>query len=459
MPRFMLAFAFMLLTTLACSLSAERETPEPRVTMTSAFDNVSDDNDPSPTPRVTQTPRPTNTPQRVVSSGGTTACTPRSNWQLYTVAAGDTLGSIARRTGTTISELTTANCLRDPNSINTGQQLRVPVAPQPNTPVPSPTGSLDISPIVANVSGSFELQSGVTVTIRWWGAPTSSGGASFVDFYLTNPDGYTQLMNRDNNLNDGAAFNWIVPPALNGQVSALAYRTNGSVVSQTSNQGVFVRGSNPNQPVSTGYVAVDPYLYAEGGGYTLKTDETTRLSWPEAPRDSARVDFIVRNPDGSTDILGTDNTVMDGTSITWKVPRDLNGALSAIAYHANGTQQAISYAVQVFSVPFTGPHCGPLNPGVGDLSVSGGTPITTTCYQLQRGANVTISWPNGPIDSPDVTFYVIAYSGNPDVIGVDTNPADGISINWSVYNAGFSGQLYAMAASGSTTNSLSIYAE
>lgn len=465
MYRLTLAFIFLLMATLACSLSAQTETPEPRVTLTvPANDGSQADPLPSNTPRPTNTPQPTRIASVINtgntgSTGGNTACTPRTNWQLYTVVAGDTLASIARRTGSSVSDLTAANCLTNPNSIYAGQQLRVPVTPHPVTPVPNVIGLLDVAPIVANISGAFELQPSVTVTMRWWDAPNSSSGASFVDFYLTNSDGYTQLLNRDNNLSDGAAFNWIVPPALNGQVSALAYRTNGSLVSQSNNQSIFVRNSDPNHPIMTGYVSVDPFLYGEGGGFTLQTDDTVTMTWPEAPRDASVVDFIINNATGTTTLVGSDKYPADGASVTWKVPADLNGGLSAIAYRGNGSQQAVSYGVSVFSVPFTALNCGPTIPGSGDLSLNGGWPITSTCYELQRGLHLTISWPDGPIDSPDVTFYVIAFSGDPDVIGVDSNPADGISITWDVYNAAFAGQLYAMATSGTTTNSLSIYAE
>lgn len=67
-----------------------------------------------------------------------TACTPRADWPLYTVVAGDTLASIARRTGTSIAALTAANCLADTNVISAGQSLRVPALPavaQPCTAV------------------------------------------------------------------------------------------------------------------------------------------------------------------------------------------------------------------------------------------------------------------------------------------------------------------------------------
>ncbi len=73
---------------------------------------------PGPTLTPTSTPTPTN-------------CTPRTDWTVtYTVMPGDTLFSLAQRTGTTVDELATGNCLANPNIIFVGQGLRVPVAPQ-----------------------------------------------------------------------------------------------------------------------------------------------------------------------------------------------------------------------------------------------------------------------------------------------------------------------------------------
>lgn len=55
-----------------------------------------------------------------------TTCSPRSDWAIYTVVAGDTLSAIARDVGSTANELTTANCLSNANALFVGQQIRVP---------------------------------------------------------------------------------------------------------------------------------------------------------------------------------------------------------------------------------------------------------------------------------------------------------------------------------------------
>lgn len=85
----------------------------------------------TPTPTSTTQPTPTRTPV----PGGT--CT-------YVVQWGDTLYSIARRYGTTVSVLVSMNGLTNPNYIYAGQVLYVPcpatVTPTPPTPVPGCSG-------------------------------------------------------------------------------------------------------------------------------------------------------------------------------------------------------------------------------------------------------------------------------------------------------------------------------
>ena len=98
---------------------------------------------------------------------------------VHRVAAGETLGAIARRHGTTVSRLVQLNGLRDPNRIRVGQVLRL-AAPQWVCPVQgrvrfvsvfgdprgggrrhagvdlmAPTGT----PVVANTSGFFKRSS------------------------------------------------------------------------------------------------------------------------------------------------------------------------------------------------------------------------------------------------------------------------------------------------------------
>ncbi len=53
-------------------------------------------------------------------------CLSPADWVAYRVIAGDTLASIAQRTGTTTTQLATGNCLSNPDAVEVGQLLYVP---------------------------------------------------------------------------------------------------------------------------------------------------------------------------------------------------------------------------------------------------------------------------------------------------------------------------------------------
>lgn len=99
---------------------------------------------PSPTPTATPSPSATNT-ATLTPTLTHVPCIPVTGWPVYTIQRGDTLYSIARRTGTLYKPLMKANCLTD-TLIYPGQRLYVPRLPRPtktitptNTPTSTPT--------------------------------------------------------------------------------------------------------------------------------------------------------------------------------------------------------------------------------------------------------------------------------------------------------------------------------
>lgn len=67
-----------------------------------------------------------------------TSCSIRTDRVTYIVQAGDTLAKIASRTGSTVADLTQANCLANANILSVGQQLYVPRTPD------TPTTNTDV---------------------------------------------------------------------------------------------------------------------------------------------------------------------------------------------------------------------------------------------------------------------------------------------------------------------------
>ena len=144
----------------------------------------------SPVPTIV--PLPTQGPQ---ATSPASACTPRNDWPVYTVEAGDTLYSIADRSDTTDDVLQAANCLADPNKINVGQSLRVPKQPEPResaatpepaatqqpffqgTPAPGTTGDVEFAFAIQQLEGQFTATENPPGSRRYQ-ARTSDGSVS-----------------------------------------------------------------------------------------------------------------------------------------------------------------------------------------------------------------------------------------------------------------------------------------
>ncbi len=188
---------------------------------------------------------PTITATTVSQSIGTiptTTCSPRTDWPVYIVSAGDTLGSLAQRTGTTVRTLSVANCLTDANLITVGQQLRIPPnrlgIPTPFGP-PTPSeihigGQLTVSPVIGNEAGWLVLQAGSIVTISW---PHAEQLESVEVNFRLSPPGTSStptIIGTDINSVDGVSIQWAVPAGgTQGYLEATAEILGGRVVDQT----------------------------------------------------------------------------------------------------------------------------------------------------------------------------------------------------------------------------------
>ncbi len=188
---------------------AATETPAPTATIAATATS------PQSVPVVQQPPT-----QQPVSQPPT--CNPRTDWPVYIVATGDTLGRLATATNSTIGALAAANCLTNANVIHVGQALRVPRLPRvpaTSTPATLPEvwltqGTVHISSYLNADAGNFQLQPGETITLRWDGAPE---GLISATFYLVS-GGQRQQIGHDIDPNDGFAIAWTVPASLGGEL-------------------------------------------------------------------------------------------------------------------------------------------------------------------------------------------------------------------------------------------------
>lgn len=345
MYRILLVMVSLSIASIACSLNSNRAV------------SVS----PEPTPItlvVTATPSPTSastgvTPTATTASSGNAgngsgspACSIRTDWPVYIVIQGDTLGNIALRAGTNATALATANCLVNPNSISVGQQLRVPRVPAANTPVPtnSPAkGSIQFSPYLQPTEGGYELEPNTWTTVSWDDYPRGYYG--IVEFFLFVQGRDMQRIGSDEDLNNGAQFVWLVPANLRGQIQA-SFTYAGGVQGGVSYLTTVVSGS---APAAAGFPLISSYIRADNGTFQLRPGETIQIAWQEAPAGAHHVDFIYMLPDGATMVIATDTNMGDGAKIDWVVPSNLNGKLLAYAFNTSNTLLGQSYTHNIYS--------------------------------------------------------------------------------------------------------------
>lgn len=284
-------------------------------------------------------------------------CTPRTDWLVYIVQAGDTLSSIARRTGSAVQRLVDANCLQDANTISVGQSLRVPVLPAVTTvPVqftPSPTYTFTPTPTITGLGAGtyggiimngviredgtrFYVQAGMNVTLSWWGVPRHPD-IQRVEFSFVPLDGTlpSQEIGFDNNLEDGALVPWQIPANFDGHVMARAAIV-GSEPDYIYSPSYLLRAYDPEPNARSGVLAIHPAIEAgspaDWSRYVLEIGTQVRIDWtgygPTMIDDVASVQFTFTPDSGSQQVIGVDSNMRDGASLTWTVPEQ-NGQVHA----------------------------------------------------------------------------------------------------------------------------------
>lgn len=168
----MLGFAFITAACLPFVGNGEDDgTPTPAEIPTVIRPTQVASDPPTASPVPTLQPLPTQAPQ---STSPPPACTPRNDWPVYTIQAGDTLYSIALRSETTVDTLVAANCLGDANVIRENQELRVPKQPAPKedaTASPAPAATQQPffqgtpAPSTGDVSFTFVIAGGTASAI------------------------------------------------------------------------------------------------------------------------------------------------------------------------------------------------------------------------------------------------------------------------------------------------------
>jgi len=236
------------------------------------------------------------------------ACSYPANWAVYTVQAGDTLGTIAQRAQTTIDQLMSANCLSNPDLISVGQALHVPnalatrVTVTPAAPNNATVGAIAISPSIL-VNGVYQVAAG-PITLTAIGVQ----GVTRVTFYFqqTNTP-QSQPIGTDNNPTNGTATvtSSIQNVGVTGTIVAFGYGNN------------FVQ-------VQGGYISV---AFVNRGGATILPTLTTTAIPPVNPVATA-------TPTATSNASAT--TTLTATSTNTSLPLSFGALTISPAPTANG---------------------------------------------------------------------------------------------------------------------------
>jgi LysM repeat protein len=288
------------------------------------------------------------------TSGGASAppCVVQTDWPVYAVVRGDTLSSIARRTGSTATVLAAANCLADPNLLEPGQVLRVPRVPLPPTaippqyPAPGEYGSLTAAPlqnVEALPGGGTRLivSAGQTVTIRWLDYPTSGLTQAEIVYTPSGQPGYPISLGIDTNPADGITVTWTVPANADGRLRAdapLPGQNHEFVLSPE----IWVRAVTPQptsipEPGEYGTLRVVPALGTEPFDgttrYRVQAGATVSVVWGGFPAGQSQVEivYIPLDRTAPTVSLGIVSAPEGSVSVAWTVPPGANGRLLASA--------------------------------------------------------------------------------------------------------------------------------
>lgn len=279
-------------------------------------------------------------------------CVVRTDWPIYAVVRGDTLSSIARRTGTTATVLAASNCLNDPNRLETGQVLRVPNVPLPPTaipqvnqyPPPGEYGSLTAAPlqnVEALPGGGQRLIVGArtTITIRWLNYPPGNLTQAEIVYIPSDSTIPAMSLNIDTNLADGITAVWTVPANAAGRLLASAPLP-GQNHEFVYSPEIWVRAvpaqSTPiPTPGTYGTLRIVPALGTESFDgttrYRVQAGDNVTAIWEGFPDGLLQIEitYIPLDRTKPAVSLGIDQNPADGISAAWSVPSGANGQVIA----------------------------------------------------------------------------------------------------------------------------------
>lgn len=170
-----------------------------------------------------------------------------------------------------------------------------------------------------------------------------------------------------------------------------------------------------------GSISVSPTITGDAGNFQLNGGTTITIKWDGGPADAIRTDFFRRAYDGSSSLIGSDNSSSDGLSTTWIAQTNFQGTITASAIRADGSHVEPYFVPTVYvNDPNSPDNAIMLNTY---LRVEGDT------YFVRSNQSIVLTWNGAPRTDQrvDFKFSPADRTKQPYLLGSDTNLADGLA--------------------------------
>ncbi len=170
-----------------------------------------------------------------------------------------------------------------------------------------------------------------------------------------------------------------------------------------------------------GSISVSPVVTGDAGNFQLNRGTTITVKWDGGPANAIRTDFFRRGYDGSSSLIGSDNSTSDGLSTTWIAQPGFQGTITASAIRADGSHIEPYFVPNVYvNDPNNPDNAVMLNTY---LRIEGDT------YFVRANQSIVLTWKGAPRTDQrvDFKFSPADRTKQPYTLGSDTNLADGLA--------------------------------
>jgi hypothetical protein len=273
------------------------------------------------------------------------------------------LGTIAQRTGSTVADLTAANCLANANTIFVGQLLRVPRIPAAPTWTPAPSltpapTSMDDTPRILAFhlvpEANPQRLEWYTSNVGWVTLSVSGPRGAYIGYGKMPADGTFEALDLGMDFAPYATFILTIKDRWGQDVIG----QNGLPVTARVDVeiGPAPLGCPTLANTGAGNIGVSPVLGMVDRCSYVSGNQTVWVTWENVSGlTSAEYYFMPTvwsdcGTPGEPNVIGTDSNMADGNMVTWYVGSGpCAGILYAFGYTDNTMVESRQHALVIYS--------------------------------------------------------------------------------------------------------------